>query len=282
MKLELQDLTLAYGEVVALREVSVCLEGRVLGVLGANASGKTSMLKVLAGILRATEGRVLLDGEEISQGKKAWISYLPQETGFFPFFQQPRQTLSASLMLRGIVNPDAPGVLLAALGLEEDERSAEGFSGGMKQKLRIAQALIHAPRVLLLDEPTVGLDARERYRILRLIDRLRDRVSVIFATHQPDDAAAVSDELLVLHHGRVVAFGRPAELIARAEGWVFEVSVTSPTLPEDPRYEIVRAERRGTNLRLRVVGEAPQGAREVSPNMEDAYTLLTWHRREYH
>ncbi len=267
---------------MALRQVSVCLEGRVIGVLGANASGKTSMLKILAGILRATEGHVFIDGEEISQGKKAWISYLPQETGFFPFFQHPRQTLSASLLLRGIVNPDAPRVVLAALGLEEDERSAEGFSGGMKQKLRIAQALIHAPRVLLLDEPTVGLDARERYRILRLIDRLRGRVSVVFATHQPDDAAAVCDELLVLHHGRLVALGRPTELIAKAEGQVFEVLINSPTLPDDSRYELVRAERRGENLRLRVVGEPPIGAREVPPSMEDAYILLTRRPRGYH
>ncbi|MGH2375610.1 MAG: ABC transporter ATP-binding protein [bacterium] len=282
MRLELRDLTLTYGEVVALRQVSVCLEGRVIGVLGANASGKTSMLKILAGILRATEGHVFIDGEEISQGKKAWISYLPQETGFFPFFQHPRQTLSASLLLRGIVNPDAPRVVLAALGLEEDERSAEGFSGGMKQKLRIAQALIHAPRVLLLDEPTVGLDARERYRILRLIDRLRGRVSVVFATHQPDDAAAVCDELLVLHHGRLVALGRPTELIAKAEGQVFEVLINSPTLPDDSRYELVRAERRGENLRLRVVGEPPIGAREVPPSMEDAYILLTRRPRGYH
>ncbi|MGQ0549813.1 MAG: ABC transporter ATP-binding protein [Armatimonadota bacterium] len=282
MRLELQELTLKYGEIVALQEVSVSLEGPVIGLLGANASGKTSMLKILAGILRATEGRVFINGEEISQGKKAWISYLPQETGFFPFFQQPRQTLSASLLLRGIVDPEAPRVVLAALGLEEEERSAEGFSGGMKQKLRIAQALIHAPRVLLLDEPTVGLDTRERYRVLRLIDRLRGRVSVVFATHHPDDAAAVCDELLILHQGRAVAYGAPADLTAKAQGQVFEVSVPSLTLPHDYGYELVRAERHGEGLRLRVVGEPPKGASEVAPHLEDAYILLTWRRRENH
>ncbi len=282
VRLELQGLTLKYGDAVALQSVNVSLDGGVIGLLGANASGKTSMLKILAGILQATEGRVSIDGEEISQGKKAWISYLPQETGFFPFFQRPRETLSASLLLRGVVDSNAPRAVLAALGLEEEERSAEEFSGGMKQKLRIAQALIHAPRVLLLDEPTVGLDTRERFRILRLIDRIRDRVSVVFATHQPDDVAAVCDELLVLHQGRVVASGRPAELIASAEGRVFEVSVNSPALPDDARYDLVRAERHGDSLRLRVVGEPPEGAREVSPNMEDAYILLTRRRPDYH
>lgn len=282
MRLELRDLTIKYGEITALQQVNVTLEGGVIGLLGANASGKTSMLKILAGILQATEGRALIDGEEISQRKKAWISYLPQETGFFPFFQHPRQTLSASLLLRGIVDPDAPRVVLAALGLEEEERSAEGFSGGMKQKLRIAQALIHAPRVLLLDEPTVGLDTRERYRVLRLIDRLRGRVSVIFATHHPDDAAAVCDELLVLHQGRAIAHGAPADLTAKALGQVFEVSVPSFGLPDDSGYELVHAERNGEGLRLRVVGDAPKGAREVAPHLQDAYILLTRRRRDYH
>lgn len=280
MRLELEDLTLKYGDIVALQEISVSLDGLVIGLLGANASGKTSILKILAGILGASAGRVRIDGEEIVQGKKAWISYLPQETGFFPFFQHPRQTLSASLMLRGVVDPDAPRAVLAALGLEGEERSAEGFSGGMKQKLRIAQALIHAPRVLLLDEPTVGLDTRERYRILRLIDRLRGRVSVVFATHQPDDAAAICDEVVILSRGRAVAHGAPSDLTARAQGRVFEVTTDSLALPNDSRYELVRAERDADGLRLRAVGDLPKGAREVPPRLEDAYVLLTCSRRE--
>ncbi len=282
MRLEFRDLTITYEEIVALRGVSITLEGRVIGVLGTNASGKTSMLKILAGIVGATEGSAFIDGEEIRPGRRSWISYLPQETGFFPFFQHPRHTLSASLWLRGITDPDAPRVVLAALGLEEEDRSAEGYSGGMKQKLRIAQALIHAPRVLLLDEPTAGLDARERFRVLRLIHRLRDRVSVVLSTHQPEDAAAVCDVVVVLHRGRAVAFGSPSDLTAKAGGQVFEISLNSSTLPTDPKYELVRAERHGEILHLRLVGEPPPGAHGVLPHLEDAYILLTRNGGPHH
>ncbi len=275
MRLDLQGLTLTYGEVTALREVSAAVEGRILGVLGANASGKTSLLKVLAGIIAPTGGRARIDGEDVPQGRTPWISYLPQETGFFPFAQRATETLTLSLRFRGIVDPDAPRQLLAALGLDDEDRSAAGYSGGMKQKLRIAQALVHAPRLLLLDEPTTGLDARERFRVLRLLERLRDRVAIIFSTHQPEDAAAVCDTLVILHRGHLAASGAPAEITEAARGRVFEVRLQASTLPADPEYELIRAERDGDTVSLRVAGKAPPGARAVDPRLEDAYLLLT-------
>lgn len=275
MRLDLQGLTLTYGEVTALREVSAAVEGRILGVLGANASGKTSLLKVLAGIIAPTGGRARIDGEDVPQGRTPWISYLPQETGFFPFAQRATETLTLSLRFRGIVDPDAPRQLLAALGLDDEDRSAAGYSGGMKQKLRIAQALVHAPRLLLLDEPTTGLDARERFRVLRLLERLRDRVAIIFSTHQPEDAAAVCDTLVILHRGRLAASGTPPEITEAARGRVFEVRLQASTLPADPEYELIRAERDGDTVSLRVAGKPPPGARAVAPRLEDAYLLLT-------
>jgi ABC-2 type transport system ATP-binding protein len=275
MRLELHGLTLRYGEIPALRELSGDIEGRVLGILGANASGKTSLLKILAGIIPPSEGRSLIDREEVRPGRKSWISYLPQETGFFPFAQRASETLSLTLRFRGIEDPEGPRRLLAAMGLEDEGRSAVEYSGGMKQKLRIAQALAHAPRVLLLDEPTTGLDGRERFRVLRLIERLRDHVSIMLSTHQPEDAAAACDALLILHRGRLVASGTPAEVTARARGKVFEVSLVTPMLPTDSGYDIVRAEREGEMLHLRVVGQQPPDGRSVSPSLEDAYLLLT-------
>jgi ABC-2 type transport system ATP-binding protein len=275
MRLDLQGLTLTYGEVTALRYVSAAVEGRILGVFGANASGKTSLLKVLAGIIAPTGGRARIDGEDVPQGRTPWISYLPQETGFFPFAQRATETLTLSLRFRGIVDPDAPRQLLAALGLDDEDRSAAGYSGGMKQKLRIAQALVHAPRLLLLDEPTTGLDARERFRVLRLLERLHDRVAIIFSTHQPEDAAAVCDTLVILHRGRLAASGTPAEITEAARGRVFEVRLQASTLPADPEYELVRAERDGDSVSLRVVGKPPPGGRAVVPRLEDAFLLLT-------
>ncbi len=274
VKLRLERLSLRYGERPALQELTAALEGQIIAVLGANASGKTSLLQILAGTAAPTEGRVLIDGVEVRPGRRPGISYLPQETGVFPFWQRPRETLSGTFLLKGIRDYD-PQPLLAGLGLEEEDRSANEFSGGMKQKLRIAQALAHAPKYLILDEPTTGLDIRERFRILRILERLRDRVSVIFSTHQAGDAAAICDELLILHRGRGVATGSPHAIRSAADGRVFELSVSAQTLAEQRGYEVVRAEREHGTLRLRVVGDQPEGASSVTPRLEDAYVLLT-------
>ncbi len=275
MRLELRDLTLRYDSVTALDGASAVLEGRILVLLGSNGSGKTSLLRILAGLASPSAGQALLDGEEARPGRHPGISYLPQETGFFPFLQQAGQTLSLSLRLRGIDDPQAPRRLLAAMGLEEEERSPAGYSGGMKQKLRIAQALTHQPRLLLLDEPTTGLDAHERMRVLRLLDRLRDRAAILFSTHDPEDAAAVAEEVAVLHRGRVVAAGTPAAVTAQASGLVSTIVVESPLIPTFPGCAVVRAAREGERLHLRVVGEPPPGAEPVPPRLEDAYALLT-------
>ncbi len=276
MRLDLRGLTLRYDQISALDGVSAVLSGRIIAVLGSNGSGKTSLLRILAGGQAPTAGEASLDGTALQTGRHGWISYLPQETGFFPFLQQPGQTLSLSLQFRGIDDPEAPRRLLAALGLEDEDRSAAGFSGGMKQKLRIAQALVHAPRLLLLDEPTTGLDGRERMRVLRLLERVRDRVAVIFSTHAPEDAAAIADELLILHRGRVAATGTPDAITAMARGLVSALTVTAPAIPVFPGCEVVEAEREGEGLRLRLVGEPPPGAVSVTPRLGDAYALLTW------
>jgi ABC-2 type transport system ATP-binding protein len=274
MKLELQQLTVRYGDRVALETVTATLEGQIVGVLGANASGKTSLLRIAASVAAPTAGRVLIDGVEVRPGRKADISYLPQETGFFPFWQRPQETLSGALMLRGVPGQD-PRALLAAVGLGEEDRSADEFSGGMKQKLRIAQALAHAPRLLILDEPTTGLDIRERFRLLRVLERLRGRVNVIFSTHQPGDAAAICDALLILHRGRAVVADAPSTIRSAADGRVFELSLASEALPEPSGFEVVSAQRERGGLRLRVVGNPPEGATIVPARLEDAYVLLT-------
>jgi len=274
MKLELQQLSVRYGDRVGLQAVTATLEGQIIGVLGANASGKTSLLRIAASVAAPTAGRVLIDGVEVRPGRKPDISYLPQETGFFPFWQRPQETLSGALMLRGVPGQD-PRALLAAVGLSEEDRSADEFSGGMKQKLRIAQALAHAPRLLILDEPTTGLDIRERFRLLRVLERLRGRVNVIFSTHQPGDASAICDALLILHRGRAVVADAPSTIRSAADGRVFEFSLASEALPEPSGFEVVSAQRERSGLRLRVVGNPPEGATIVPARLEDAYVLLT-------
>jgi ABC-2 type transport system ATP-binding protein len=276
MNVRLEGLVLRYGNRAALNHVTAFLEGRIVGVLGANGSGKTSLLKILAGVQAATAGYAFIDGHEVHTGRRAGISYLPQETGFFPFWQRPSETLSGTFILKGLAgHEERAKELLQAVGLGGEDRPADQYSGGMKQKLRITQALSHAPRLLIMDEPTTGLDARERLRLLRIIERLRDRVEVIFSTHQPEDVAAICDAILILHRGRVVAAGSPGEVTAMAAGRVYEVTLPASNLPAESEYEISAVGRSDGMLRLRVVGEAPEGARPLEPRLEDAYLLLT-------
>jgi ABC-type multidrug transport system ATPase subunit len=179
------------------------------------------------------------------------------------------------MQFRGVLDPDAPRRVLAALGLDEEDRAAGGFSGGMKQKLRIAQALIHAPRLLLLDEPTAGLDNRERFRVLRLVDRLRGHTAVVFSTHRAEDAAAVCDEVLFLARGHAAAWGAPEDLVRRAEGRVYEVLIRERGVPDFPGAEIVAIEHHDGGRTARVVGARPDAGTAVPPSLEDAYVLLT-------
>lgn len=276
MNVRLEGLTLRYGDRTALNHVTAFLEGQIVGVLGANGSGKTSLLKILAGVERATGGYAFIDGHEIHAGRRPGISYLPQETGVFPFWQRPSETLSGTFILKGIAGyQQRAKELLEAVGLGGEDRPADQYSGGMKQKLRITQALSHAPRLLIMDEPTTGLDARERLRLLRIIERLRDRVDVIFSTHQPEDVAAICDAILILHCGRVAAAGSPAAVTAMAAGQVYEVTLPASALPTESEYEISAVRRSNGMLRLRVVGEAPEGAPPLEPRLEDAYLFLT-------
>ena len=275
MRVEARLLSLSYGDVVALRDLDADVTGRVIGVLGATASGKTSLLQIMAGLRAPSSGELRIDGELVQVGKKQGVSYVPQDTGAFPFFQRPRETMALGLSLRGMPPSDYPEQFLRALGLGEEDRSAAGYSAGMKQKVRIAYAMIHTPRLLLLDEPMTGLDVRERFRVLRLLERLRSLTTIVFSTHHPEEAAAICDEILILGRGRAVASGRPAEITSRAAGRVFEASLRLENLPEHTAWEVVSAERDGECVHLRVVGTAPPDARPVTPRLSDAYVLLT-------
>jgi len=276
MKIEARNLSLAYGAVAALRELSAEVQGRIIGVLGATASGKTSLLRVIAGLLSPSGGEVRIDGEPVSARLRQNMAFVPQEPGVFPFFQLPKETLSLALGLKGIEASDYPQRFLDALGLSEEDRSASGYSTGMKQKVRIAYAMIHTPQLLLLDEPMAGLDVRERFRILRLLDRLRGFVSIIFSTHHPEEAASICDEILILNRGRAVAWGNPWEITARATGHAFEASIPLQQLPLETDWRLVSAERDGEYLHLRTVGSSPPNARPVPPCLTDAYVLLTY------
>jgi ABC-2 type transport system ATP-binding protein len=273
MRLEARDLSLAYGDVGALRNLTAEINGGVLGVLGATASGKTSLLQIITGQIAPSGGELRIDGQIVRPSRD--IAYLSQDASAFIYLQRPKETMALALSLKGIKASDYPEQFLDALGLGGEDRNAAGYSAGMKQKLRIAYAMLHTPRLLVLDEPMTGLDIRERFRVLRLLDRLRNLTGIIFSTHHPEDAAAVCDEILILHQGRAVVWGSPRDITEMAIGHVFETSIPVQRLPQSKNWDVVSAQRDGEQLHLRVVGTAPPGARAVPARLTDAYVLLT-------
>src|SRR3990170_193992 len=228
MRIEFDHVSCTYPMgIVGVDDITATVEGRLLGMLGHNGSGKTTLIRILAGVMPPSSGEVRIDGSPPIVGRRTRLSFFPQELPNFPLAQTPRQTLEHSLLLAGASDESRRAQMAADLLelvglLAVADRAVGTFSGGMKQKVRIAQSLVHNPSALILDEPTTGLDVKERLIILRLLHRLSERIPVVFSTHDCHDAAAVCDALLILSGGTLIATGTPEALTARAAGKVWE------------------------------------------------------------
>jgi ABC-type multidrug transport system ATPase subunit len=266
----------------AVDRVSFTLEPGIVGLLGPNGAGKTTLLRILTGILAPTRGGVRFAGVPVEVANlsayRQQIGFLPQGFDAYPGFTA-EQFLDYWARERGMRDPrrraEEIAALLAAVGLTEHAgRHVRDFSGGMRQRVGIARALLGAPPVLVVDEPTTGLDleARRQFR-----DSLRaiaaDRI-VVFSTHIASDVEAVASRLLLLHGGRLRFDGPPAELVASARGRVFEALADDAELAElGRRFRVTSRVREVAGVRVRAV--APRGVElagaPVEPNLEEAY-----------
>jgi len=282
--LAIRDLVKVYpGPVAALRGVSLDIPRRPVGLLGPNGAGKSTLMNVLAGLLEPTGGTVELDGEDIlrnPQGVWRRLGYLPQDFGFYPSLTGA-QTLDFLLRMKGVSAANGRRALVAEL-LERvnltfaAKRAVRTYSGGMRQRLGIAQAIAGDPRLVIVDEPTAGLDPEERQRFYRLLAELgRERI-VILSTHIVEDIATLCPRFAVIRAGRCVTSGSTSEARRRLEGRVFE-GVVAPD-----KLEAIRATHRvtgavlleGSEFRVRVqsgAGLEPQGFVPVPPTLEDVY-----------
>jgi len=284
--LTIRDLVKVYpGPVAALQGVDLDVPGGMFGLLGPNGAGKSTLMRILAGLLEPTSGRFALDGEDYTGRPEAvWpkLGYLPQEFGFYPNLTGERM-LDYLLRLKGVT---APGGLKALRGelLERvnlafaAKRKVKGYSGGMKQRLGIAQAIAGDPRLLIVDEPTAGLDPEERLRFYRLLSELAADRTVILSTHIVEDVAVLCPRFAVIRAGRVRAVTTPAGAREALAGTIFEGTV------EPGEYEALRRRRRVTQAylvegrnRVRVHepdGPPPEGFAAVPPTLEDAYLVM--------
>ena len=279
MELTFDGLVKNYDTVKALKGVSFTLTPGVNGLLGPNGAGKSTMMNILSGNLSQTAGRITFNGEDIRNMGKEFrkrLGYMPQQQALYPGFTAA-QFLGYMATLRGMGKTEATDAVHRVLRQVELEdvalRRIKTFSGGMKQRLLIAQAILADPDVLVLDEPTAGLDPKQRIAIRNLIASLAERKIVIVSTHVVSDIAGIAKEILLLKQGELISRQSPAELIRQIDGTVWEVSVSKDDLPNwQSRYRISNMAYDGSDFCLRLLSdEAVPGGQPVKPNLEDVY-----------
>lgn len=284
MKLEIRHVTKRYRDKMAAADVSLTLTAGVWGLLGANGAGKTTLMRMLAGILRPTEGQILCDGVEIGALGAAYrekLGYLPQEFGFYPEFTV-QDYLEYMAALKGLPRAEAArqiDALLERVSLTEVRRKKiVKLSGGMKRRVGIAQALLNDPEILILDEPTAGLDPGERVRFRNLLSEFAQDRIVLISTHIVSDVEYIAAENAVMKDGKIIAVDTTEGLVQQIEGKVWQGSAPAGELPRwEHRLQVVnlRNEPDGT-VTLRYLAEAPQlpGSIPARPKLEDLYLWL--------
>lgn len=280
MELTVSGLTKQYQAVTALDDMNARLQPGVYGVLGPNGAGKSTLMNLLTDNLEPTRGQVLYDKQDIRQmGReyRALLGYMPQQQALYAEMTGLR-FLWYVAALKGLHRRKARlriEELLALVNLEQDaHKRLGGYSGGMKQRILLAQALLNDPKVLILDEPTAGLDPKERIRVRNHISAIAQDKIVIVATHVVPDIEYIASWVLLMKKGRLAAQGSPVELTQKMEGQVFEVRCAQedvPNLTAACKVSNLAQERDG--VALRVVGTPPAGfeATAVKPTLEDVY-----------
>jgi ABC-type multidrug transport system ATPase subunit len=289
MQLVVENVSKSYrGGVQALRNLQLTLRPGVLGLLGPNGAGKSTLMRVLATITQPTTGRVLWDETDISSIPNALrnvLGYLPQDFGVYPNLNAI-EFLEYLAAVKGISANAASkriGELLELVNLTEAaKRPLGGYSGGMRQRVGIAQALLNDPQLLIVDEPTAGLDPEERVRFRNLLSELSGERIVILSTHIVSDIEAVATSIAILSHGHLVAHDIPEALLAGVTGKIWEMVVTSADLPALRQMHLVNSTaHRSDGVHARIVADTSPcpHAHLLDPSLEDAYlAALSAHR----
>jgi ABC-2 type transport system ATP-binding protein len=281
MQLKVENLCKNYrGSVQALRNVQITLQPGILGLLGPNGAGKSTLMRILATVTRPASGRVLWNDTDIAKNPDVLrnvLGYLPQDFGVYPNLSAI-EFLEYLAAVKGIPAAAAKkriGELLELVNLADAaKRPLGGYSGGMRQRAGIAQALLNDPQLLIVDEPTAGLDPEERVRFRNLLSELSGERIVILSTHIVSDVEAVATSIAILAHGQLLAHDSPEGLLASVAGKVWEVIVPSADLPALRQKHLVSSTaHRSDGVHARVVANsAPaSGARPLDPSLEDAY-----------
>ena len=290
MELQLEHLSKTYGTVQALKDISYTFKPGIYGILGANGAGKSTMINLITDNVARDKGSaggsILYDGQDIlklGSRFRGIIGYMPQQQGFYEDFS-PKAFLRYMAEIKGIKGKNENGQtvkeqideLLEVVNLTGVAyKKIGGFSGGMKQRVLLAQALLGDPDILILDEPTAGLDPKERIAIRNYIAELSRNKIILFETHVVSDIECIADYVLLLKKGEIIAMGTPVELIEKMHGKVAEITCTLDEVGKlQEKYHIGNIRQRKNGIALRLVGdELPDEAVMVDENidLEDVY-----------
>ena len=268
----------------ALKDINLEIPAGMFGLLGPNGAGKSTLMRILVALMEPTSGQVEICGYDLMKQRKeirGILGYLPQDFRFFAKYKT-YEFLDYAARLSGMTHSrqrkQAVDEMLENVGLfDVRERYANKLSGGMKRRLGIAQALIHHPKVIIVDEPTTGLDPEERIRFRNLLVELsKDRI-VIFSTHIIEDISSSCNQVVVINKGELKYFGDPSDMVEMANGkvWQFNIDKTEFEKVLDKSL-VIHHIQEGDTIRVRYlsVGQPYEGAVEVEANLEDAYLCL--------
>lgn len=278
--IEISNLNKFYGKKHALQNVSLSIHQGMFGLLGRNGAGKTTLMKTLATLLQKKDGEITVCGIPIENAKEVRriIGYLSQEFSMYPSMSVA-ETVNYLGILSGLSSAERKeraGILLKKVNLEEHKnKKIKALSGGMKRRLGIAQALLNNPKVLIVDEPTAGLDPEERVRFRNLLSEIAEDRIVILSTHIVGDIEATCEDIAILDNGKVLYNGTVDELLNTAQGKVFTKAVDRQELPKlKQELTITGMHTQGKKAYVRFLSEkGAVDAKESEPNIEDAYML---------
>lgn len=296
MQLVIDSLSKTYPNgVAALRNVSLTLTNGMFGLLGPNGAGKSSLMRTIATLQEADSGSITLRGVDDPRHNgpnnsadldvlldktrvRQLLGYLPQEFGVYPRISA-EQMLDHIARLKGVGHAgerkELTGALLDKVNLYKDRRKRLGtYSGGMKQRFGIAQALIGEPRLIIVDEPTAGLDPAERNRFYNLLSQLGENTIVILSTHIVEDVSTLCSRFAIICQGEVLYAGEPDAAIAELEGKIYSKSILKQEIgryKED--FEVISTQLKTGHLHIRIIQDSPpgQGFEPAAPNLEDVY-----------
>lgn len=280
MEILFQNISKKYKNKYALKDFTATLQEGVYGFLGANGAGKTTLINIFVGILKSDSGTILINGQDTKTLGKDFLSligYMPQYPIFYRDFSVI-DFLQYMCALKGIPADKGRERIFELLGmvnlLDAQDKKIGALSGGMRQRVGIVQAMLGDPKILILDEPTAGLDPSERIRFRNLISRLAQGRTILLATHIVPDVECIAREIILLKKGELVIQGTPSVLEQSMEGKVWEITVSAEdSISLSDRYCISNMKQNGNQYDLRIVNDdCPlQGAKTIHPNLEDVF-----------